>query len=158
MNTTVINKYILLYNSIYSMFGWFGTRVTREKVSDGGGRFIPAGIVGFHTLYLLLASLVAHDRATEDNHTPHTGRVSYTNTKTVHDYSWVQCMRLDREVLTPSLCQQRIDTDVNSHADETVMESYVNTVHVAMWHQALYFLQNLVIPLLLFANKERSST
>ena len=49
-------------------------------VSDGGGRFIPAGIVGFHTLSLLLASLVAHDRATEDNHRHHTGRVSYTNT------------------------------------------------------------------------------
>ena len=50
-------------------------------VSDGGGRFIPAGIVGLHTLSLLLAFLVAHDRATEDNHTHHTGRVSYTNIK-----------------------------------------------------------------------------
>ena len=40
-----------------------------EMVSDGGGRFTPAGIVGLHTLSLLLASLVAHDRATEDNHT-----------------------------------------------------------------------------------------
>ena len=48
-------------------------------VSDGGGRFIPADIVGLHTLFLLLASLVAHDRAMEDNHTHHTGRVSYTN-------------------------------------------------------------------------------
>ena len=38
-------------------------------VSDGGGRFIPAGIVGLHTISLLLASLVANDRATEDNHT-----------------------------------------------------------------------------------------
>ena len=27
-----------------------------------------------------------------------------------------------------------------------------------MWNQALYFLQNLVIPLLLSANKERGST
>ena len=60
---------------------WFGTRVTCEMVSDGGGRFIPAKIVGLHTLYLLLASLVAHGRATEDNHTHHTGRVSYTNIK-----------------------------------------------------------------------------
>ena len=60
---------------------WFGTRVTYEMVSDGGGRFIPAGVVGLHTLSLLLASLVAHDRATEDNHTHHTGRVSYTNIK-----------------------------------------------------------------------------
>ena len=60
---------------------WFGTRVTCEMVSDGRGRYIPAGIVGLHTLSLLLASLVAHDRATEDNHTHHTGRVSYTNIK-----------------------------------------------------------------------------
>ena len=29
--------------------------------------------------------------------------------------------------------------------------------HVVMKHQTLYFLQNLMIPLLLFANKERSS-
>ena len=36
-------------------------------VSDGGGRFIPAYIVGVHTLSLLLTSRVAHDRATEDN-------------------------------------------------------------------------------------------
>ena len=38
-------------------------------VSDGGGRIIPADIVGVHTLSLLLSSRVAHDRATEDNHT-----------------------------------------------------------------------------------------
>ena len=50
-------------------------------VSDGDGRFIPAGIVGLYTLSLLLASLVAIDRTTEDNHTHHTGRVSYTNIK-----------------------------------------------------------------------------
>ena len=60
------------------MFGWSGTRVTREMVSDGGGRFIPAGIVGLHTsLSLLLASGVAHDRATEDKHTNHTGWEHY---------------------------------------------------------------------------------
>ena len=35
----------------------------------GAGDFIPAYIVGVHTLSLLLASLVAHDRATEDNNT-----------------------------------------------------------------------------------------
>ena len=44
-----------------------------EMVLDEGGQFIPAGIDGFHTLSLLLASLVAHDRATEDSHT-HTGK------------------------------------------------------------------------------------
>ena len=47
---------------------WSGTRVTCEMVSDGGERFIPAGIVGLNTLSLLLSSLAAHDRATEDNH------------------------------------------------------------------------------------------
>ena len=44
-----------------------------EMVLDGGGHFIPAGIFSLHTLSLLLASLVAHDRATEDNHT-HAGK------------------------------------------------------------------------------------
>ena len=90
---------------------WFGTRVTCEMVSDGSGRFIPAGTVGLHMLSLLLASLVAHDRATEDNHTHHTGRVSYTNTKevtlpnTTEHYPWVQYIVLDGEVLTPSPCE-----------------------------------------------------
>ena len=42
--------------------------------------------------------------------------------------TWVQYIILDREVLTPSPCEYHIDTDVNSHADETVMESYLNTV------------------------------
>ena len=37
--------------------------------SDGGKRFIPADVFGVHTLSLLLSSRVAHDRATEDNHT-----------------------------------------------------------------------------------------
>ena len=31
-------------------------------------------------------------------------------------------------------------------------------MYVVMWHQILYFLQNLVILFLLFANKERSSS
>ena len=44
-----------------------------EMISDGGERFIPAGIDGLHTLSLLVASLVAHDRAKEDTHT-HTGK------------------------------------------------------------------------------------
>ena len=33
---------------------------------DGGGRFIPADIVGVHTLSLLASSRVAHDRATDN--------------------------------------------------------------------------------------------
>ena len=65
------------------VFGWSGTRVTGEMVLDGGGRFIPAGIDGFHTLSLIRASLVAHDRATEDNHTPHRKGTGATEHKTI---------------------------------------------------------------------------
>ena len=35
---------------------------------------------------------------------------------------------------------------------------YSTLWYAVMWHQILYFLQNLVIPLLLFANKEGSSS
>ena len=35
-----------------------------EVVLDGGWRFSPAGIVGVHTLPLLLSSRPAHERAT----------------------------------------------------------------------------------------------
>ena len=80
-------------------------RVIGEMVLVGGGQFIPAGIDGFHTLSLLLASLAAHDRATEDTHT-HTGNVSYTNIRQVQEHTtWVQYITLDREVLTPSPCE-----------------------------------------------------
>ena len=48
-------------------------RVIGEMVLDGGGHFIPAGLFGLHTLSILLASLAAHDRATEDTRT-HTGK------------------------------------------------------------------------------------
>ena len=48
------------------------------------------------------------------------------NPSTSKHTTWVQYIILDREVLTPSPCEQRIDTDVNSHAYETVMESYAN--------------------------------
>ena len=61
----------VICNLINTHVRWSGTRVTCEMVSEGGGRFIPAGIDGFDTLSLLLASLVAHDRATKDNHTTH---------------------------------------------------------------------------------------
>ena len=33
---------------------------------------------------------------------------------------------------------------------------YSTRWYVVMWHQIMYFLQNLVIPLLVFASKERS--
>ena len=35
---------------------------------------------------------------------------------------------------------------------------YSTRFHVVMWQQILYFRQNLLIPLLLFTNKERSSS
>ena len=41
--------------------------------------------------------------------------------------AWVQYINLDREALTPPPCEYHMDTDINSHADETVMESYGNT-------------------------------
>ena len=37
-------------------------------------------VVGFHTLSLLLAFLAAHDRATKDNYTQHTGKERPSNT------------------------------------------------------------------------------
>ena len=43
-------------------------RVIGEMVLDGGEHFIPAGIFGLHTLYLLLSPRAAHDRATEVTH------------------------------------------------------------------------------------------
>ena len=52
-------------------------------VSDGGGRFILAGIVGLHKLYLLLSSLVTHDRATEDNHTTDRKGTRYEHKRTL---------------------------------------------------------------------------
>ena len=56
-------------------------QVMCEMVSDEGGHFIPAGIFGLHTLSLLLASLIAHDRAKEDTRT-HTGKEhKFTNTR-----------------------------------------------------------------------------
>ena len=48
-------------------------QVMGEIVLDGGGHFIPAGIFGLHTLFFLLASREAHDRATEETRT-HTGK------------------------------------------------------------------------------------
>ena len=35
---------------------------------------------------------------------------------------------------------------------------YSTRFYVIMWHEILYFLQNLLIPLFLFTNKERSSS
>ena len=59
-------------------------------VLDGGGHFIPAGIDGFHTLSLLLGSLVAHDRAKKDTHT-HTGKEHKTREDKSSEYTtWEQ--------------------------------------------------------------------
>ena len=47
---------------------WASNRVISEVVLDGGRHFSPAGIVGVHTLSLLLLSRAAHVRATVDSH------------------------------------------------------------------------------------------
>ena len=39
-----------------SVFSWASNQVMSEVVLDGGGRFSPAGMVGVHTLSLLLSS------------------------------------------------------------------------------------------------------
>ena len=49
-------------------------QVISEVVLDGGGRFSPAGIIGVHTLSLLLSSQAAHGRAT--------GKFPYTRQET----------------------------------------------------------------------------
>ena len=36
----------------------------------------------------------------------------------------VQYISLDKGVLTPSPCEEHMDTGINSHAGETVVESY----------------------------------
>ena len=72
-------------------------------VLDGGGQFIPAGIVDIHKVSLMLASLVAYDRATDDDHTHHTGKERPPNTS--EHTTWAQYIILDREVLNPSPCE-----------------------------------------------------
>ena len=62
----LLSYIITTFFIMYCIVLWSGTQVTCEMVSDEGGRFIPAGIVGLHTLYLLFAFPVAHDCATED--------------------------------------------------------------------------------------------
>ena len=81
-------------------------QVMGKMVLDEGGQFIPAGIFGFNTLSLLLTSLVAHDRATEDTDT-HTGKeYKYTRRRRRSKHTtWVYYITLDREVLTPSPCE-----------------------------------------------------
>ena len=54
--------------SVYNMLSVASNRGIGEVVLDGGGRFSPAGIVGVHTLSLLLSSQAAHDRAAVDSH------------------------------------------------------------------------------------------
>ena len=46
-------------------------QVIGEVVLDGGGYFSPAGIVGVHTLSLLLSSQAAHDRAAGNTRETH---------------------------------------------------------------------------------------
>ena len=48
--------------------------------------------------------------------------------------------------------------DENNSSNQQVHTIYSTRWYAVIWHQILYFLQNLVLPLLLFANKEGSSS
>ena len=65
-----------------------------EMVLDGGGHFIPVGIFGLHTLFLLPSSRAAHDRAMDSTRDTHNKTIEHTK----RGYS----ISLDSEVLTPS--------------------------------------------------------
>ena len=56
---------------------------------------------------------------------------------------------------------QKLDENNSNQQVHTAVQQYIQystLFYVVKWHQILHFLQNLVIPLLLFANKERSSS
>ena len=48
--------------------------------------------------------------------------------------------------------------DENNSSNQQVHTIYSTRWYAVMWHQIMYFLQNLVLPLLLFANKEGGSS
>ena len=50
LRNIIIKYYIIPAGLTIGSVGCFGTWVTCEMVSDGGGRFIPVGIAGVHTL------------------------------------------------------------------------------------------------------------
>ena len=80
-------------------------QVMSEMVLDRGGRFSPAGLVGVHTLSLLLSSQATHDRAA-GNKRSHTTRDTTRHLNThKNTNTWAQYIRLDREILTPSPCE-----------------------------------------------------
>ena len=60
----------------------------------------------------------------------------------------------------PLYLHQKLDENNSNQQVHTAVQQYIQSTrwYVVMWHQILYFLQNLVIPLLLFAYKERSSS
>ena len=56
---------------------------------------------------------------------------------------------------------QELDENNSNRQVHTAVQQYrlySTRFYVVMWHQILYFLQNLLIPLLLFTNKEMSSS
>ena len=72
-------------------------QVISEVVSDGGGRFSSAGIVGVHTSFLLLSSQAAHGRAA--------GQFPYTRQET-DTYELTRGYSNPRQGgLTPSPCE-----------------------------------------------------
>ena len=96
-----------------------------------------------------------------------------TKSNTWHFFSTSRSVDCDRK--KRFLCRRIIYEDLLLHLHQTLVENNSSTVinkyillynsiyrtpfYVVMWHQILYFfLQNLLMPLLLFANKERSSS
>ena len=61
----------LLAINTLSVLSMVPNQMIGEVVLDGGGHFSPAGIVGVHTLSLLLSSQAAHDRTTGNTRETH---------------------------------------------------------------------------------------
>ena len=75
--------YCEFYLAVGYVFRRLDSRGICEMVSDGGRRFIPAYIVGVHTLSLILSSQITNDRVTEDNHTQETNQERTRNEQVV---------------------------------------------------------------------------
>ena len=69
-----------------------------------------------------------------------------------------RCVHCDRK--KPFLFRELDENNSNRQVHTAVQQYRLHSTrfYVVMWHQILYFLQNLLIPLLLFTNKERSSS
>ena len=114
-------------------------------VSDGA-RFIHDDIVGVHTLSSLTSSWVAHDRATEDNHTQQTESLILSLSYTLTYSGSESGSNLDRGVLNPSPGEYHIYININSLAYETVREVQSNKglIFLDPLHQSCPYTNRLV--------------